>query len=360
MRHLAILLLTTAAAEMRLLRTISRAFGSRAKPRCVFLNAARLDFDSRIDYSKLEALADVTKHDATAPEDVAAAAKGATIVVNKEMPLDATTIAALPASVKLLCEAGTGYNNIDLKACAARGLEVANVPTYASDAMAHMAITQIMALACSLWPQAQALARGDTTYLQQSHLGQLTHMELTGKTLGLIGGGTIGGRVAAIARCLGMEVVVADPSGKAPEGCELVELDALLARSDFVSVQCPLNEHTKGLVGAAELARMKPTAYLVNTARGSIVDLDALVEALKARRIAGAALDVFGEGSAPPPALPADHPLYALDNVILTPHIGWQRAESRQRVVDMVADSVAAHLAGELPNIDLATGRPRV
>ena len=104
---------------------------------------------------------------------------------------------------------------------------------------------------------------------------------------------------------------------------------------------------------------MKPTAFLVNTARGAIVDQDALVDALTSNAIAGAALDVFGEGSAPPPALPAGHPLYSLENVVLTPHIGWQRLESRQRVVDMVADNVAAFLAGEPANIDLETGKPR-
>ena len=116
---------------------------------------------------------------------------------------------------------------------------------------------------------------------------------------------------------------------------------------------------TRGLIDAPALALMKPTAYVVNTARGAIIDQDALVAALRERRIAGAALDVFGEGSAPPPALPAGHALYGLDNVVLTPHIGWQRAESRQRVVDMVAENVATCLAGGPSNIDLATGRPR-
>ena len=125
------------------------------------------------------------------------------------------------------------------------------------------------------------------------------------------------------------------------------------------SIHCPLSDATRGLVGARELARMKPTAFLVNTARGAIVDQAALVAALSERNIAGAALDVFGEGSAPPPCLPADHPLYGLDNVMLTPHIGWQRVESRQRVVDMVSENIAAFLRGEPANIDLDTGLPR-
>ena len=113
------------------------------------------------------------------------------------------------------------------------------------------------------------------------------------------------------------------------------------------------------LRGRVELAKMKPTAFLINTARGSIIDQDALVEALSSKQIAGAALDVFGEGSAPPPALPANHPLYSLENVMLTPHIGWQRLESRQRVVDMVADNCVSFLNDGSSNIDLGTGLPR-
>jgi glycerate dehydrogenase len=133
-----------------------------------------------------------------------------------------------------------------------------------------------------------------------------------------------------------------------------------MARSDFVSVHCPLNEDTAGLVSATALAKMKPSAYIVNTARGGIVDQDALVAALRDKRIGGAALDVYGPGSAPPPALPDDSPLYSLDNVILTPHIGWQRLEARQRVIDMCAQNVAAFARGDPTNIDINTGLPRL
>mgnify|MGYP003316287948 CR=1 FL=1 len=126
-----------------------------------------------------------------------------------------------------------------------------------------------------------------------------------------------------------------------------------------MSIHCPLNAETRGYIDAAKLALMKPSAYLVNTARGSIVDEDALVHALRSRRIAGAALDVFGEGSAPPPPLPDASPLWGLDNVILTPHIGWQRLEARQRVVDMCADNIRGFAKGELTNVDTATGLPR-
>ena len=394
------------------------------------LNAARLDYDGRIDLARLEAAADVERYEISAPEEVAARAAGADVILNKEMPLDAPLIAALPASVRLVCEAGTGYNNVDLAACHARGIAVCNVPTYATEAMAHMAVTFVMALACSLWPQSAALATGDRSYMAQCHLGALPHFELTGKTIGLVGGlGTIGLRVAAMATALGLRVVASDPAaplGPRDDGVDVVTLDDLLARSDFVSLHCPLNARTTGLVGARagqeseipnfkgsslgrfplvsadfwtsdhllersrsvdaffrnararkthveatlnhscpaqvgakELAKMKPSAYLVNTARGAIVDQAALADALRAKAIAGAALDVFGEGSAPPPPLPDASPLWGLDNVILTPHIGWQRLEARQRVVDMCADNIRGFANGEPTNVDAATGLPR-
>ena len=328
------------------------------------LNAQRLDYDGRICFDRLSNSCDVTRHEVSELSEVSARCEGKEVVVNKELPLPGDLIRGLPESVKLICEAGTGYNNIDIDAAREKGIAVCNVPTYATEAMAHMAITYVMALSCSLVPQATALAKGDRSYMRQVHLGNLPHFEVTGKTFGLIGGlGTIGLRVAQMSMALGMKVIVRDrgtaPLGLRADGIEVVSFDDLMTRSDFVSIHCPLNPQTRGLLDAAALSKMKPSAYLINTARGSIVDLPALVDALKARAIAGAALDVYGEGSAPPPALPDEHPLYGLDNVILTPHIGWQRLEARQRVVDMCAANIEAFALGEPMNIDMATGRPR-
>merc|ERR1711972_537915 len=165
---------------------------------------------------------------------------------------------------------------------------------------------------------------------------------------------------------LGMKVVVSDlpttPLGMRDNGVEVVSYGDLLAQSDFISTMVPLNKHTKGLVNTAAFDKMKPTAYIMGTARGPIIDQDALIDALRKKKIAGAALDVFGAGSAPPPPLPDDSPLYDVfnefPNVILTPHIGWQRYEARQRVVDMVGDSIAKFARGEPMNIDMKTGLP--
>jgi len=331
--------------------------------RCVLLNAARLDFDGLIDFGRLRRIADVSRHEISDPAEVVARVQGHEVVVNKEMPLPGELIRAFSPSVKLICEAGTGFNNIDLAAAREKGIGVCNVPTYATEAMAHMAVTLVMALSCSLVPQARALQAGDRRLMTQCHLGTLPHFELTGKTIGLVGGlGTIGTRVAAMCSALGMHVLASSrsaSSGLRPDGIEVASFEDLLRRADFVSIHCPLNAHTYGMVNAAAMALMKPSAFLVNTARGAIVDQEALVEALRTRRIAGAALDVFGQGSAPPPPLPAESPLFELDNVILTPHIGWQRIESRQRVVDMVADNIEAFARGEPGNIDMDTGETR-
>ena len=325
------------------------------KLRAVFLNGERLDYDGRLDYERLTEEVNITWHAASSPSEVADRVAGHEVVINKEMPLSADLIAAFPPSVRLICEAGTGFNNIDVAAARAKGITVTNIPTYSTEAMAHMAITFVMALSCSLWPQAQAMGRGERAHIERCHLGGWTHFELTGKSLGLVGGlGTIGQRVASLGQALGLHVISSSrtaPAGLRPDGVEVAPLDELLARSDFVSIHCPLNAETKGLIGAAALARMRPSAYIINTARGAIIEESALVDALRHRRIAGAALDVYGEASAPPPPPPSNSPLYALDNVLLTPHIGWQRLETRQRVLSMVAENIASYSRGTPTNV---------
>jgi len=346
-------------------RSFSAVAGSKLK--CVMLNAARLDFDGRMNWDKVTSAADLTRHDISATEEIVSRVQGADVVMNKEFPIPGDLIRAFPPSVKLIAEAGTGYNNIDLDACREKGIALCNVPEYTTEAMGDYAITLVMALSCSLAPQMKALARGDRTYMHQCHLGNLHHFEIQGKTYGIIGGlGYIASNISKKALQLGMKVIVSDmpstPLGMRDSGVEVVSFDDLLARSDFVSTMVPLNKHTKGLMNAAAFDKMKPSAYVINTARGPIIDQDALIDALRKKKIAGAALDVFGEGSAPPPPLPDDSPLYDVfdefDNVILTPHIGWQRLEARQRVVDMCGDNIAKFARGEPMNIDMATGLP--
>ena len=264
-------------------------------------------------------------------------------------------------------QAGTGYNNIDLDACREKGIAICNVPEYTTEAMGDYAITLVMALSCSLAPQMKALAKGDRTYMHQCHLGHLDHFEIRGKTYGIIGGlGYIAiehlqesFRSWHESHCLRYAI---NTFGNAWLRCGSGIFWWFVEELRFHQPHGAVEQTHEGLLNAACFDKMKPSAYVINTARGPIVDQDALIDALRKKKIAGAALDVFGEGSAPPPPLPDDSPLYDVfnefENVILTPHIGWQRVEARQRVVDGCGDNIAKFTRGEAMNIDMSTGLP--
>ncbi|CAE8643896.1 unnamed protein product [Polarella glacialis] len=259
----------------------------------------------------------------------------------------ALVIAKFPDSVKLIAEAGTGYNNIDIQAARARGITVCNVPAYSNDAVAQLVVTFLLNFSCSMVPQQRMLMKGDKSNFTK-HL-QVPHFEAGGKTLGLIGGGgTIGSKVTEIALTLGLTILISsrNPKPSADPRVQIVTLDELLAQSDFISIHCPLTDATRHLIDTAALGKMKPSAFIINTARGAIVKEGDLIAALQAGTIAGAGLDVQDPE---PPA--EDSPLYTLDNVILTPHIGWRRLETRQRLMDMVAENVAAFLRGSPTNV---------
>eukprot|EP00401_Gymnodinium_catenatum_P079456 CAMPEP_0117516112 /NCGR_PEP_ID=MMETSP0784-20121206/30926_1 /TAXON_ID=39447 /ORGANISM="" /LENGTH=315 /DNA_ID=CAMNT_0005311947 /DNA_START=36 /DNA_END=979 /DNA_ORIENTATION=+ len=304
-----------------------------ALPKAVIVNAGRLDFDQGLDLSKLAAHVEVTRFESDpTPDEILSRVEGQNIVITKEIPVPGDIIAMFPESVKLIQEAGTGFNNVDLEAAKAKGITVCNCPAYSSDAVAHLVITFILNFSCSMVPQMRMLAKGNRDNF--SKCLQVPHFELGGKTLGLIGGsGGIGGKVADIARNLGMKVVITSRSPKP----DAVPLDELLQTSDFVSLHCPLNAETKHTINKPRLEMMKKTAFLINTGRGGLIMESDLIEALQNGVIAGAGLDVQ---ETEPPA--PDNPLYTLENVILTPHIGWKRLETRQRLMDIVADNIAA------------------
>ena len=322
-----------------------------AMARGVVVNAGRLDYENnRLDLSCIDnALgAPLTRHDdhTPSPAEITARCEGFDVVISKEVPVD---VASLPDSVRLICEAGTGFNNVDLDAARAKGITVCNVPSYSSDAVAHLVITFVLNFSSSLVRQHRALARGDTSNFPSfTSFGALPHFELGGKTIGLVGGtGAIGTKVAEIARVLGMNVLVWSRSAKSCETYEAAaNLDDLLARSDFVSVHCPLTDATKHLIDADALKRMKPSAYIINTSRGPVINQDDLISALTDGTIAGAGLDVQD----PEPPVEGS-PLYSLENVILTPHIGWKRVESRQRLMNTVAENIKAFFNGNPINV---------
>lgn len=305
----------------------------------VFLNAARLDFDEKLDYSPLEKLGELTTYADSAQDEILDRVQGQDVVIVKELLLPGELIEQFPDSVKLICESGTGYNNIDVEVARKKGITVCNVPGYSTEAVAQVTIQSILNLSSSVVEQQLMIERKDfsnfTKYLKVSHV------EVKDKTLGLIGTGSIGEEVMKVALALGMKVLTYSRTVKSYDNPNVksVSLDELLQNSDYVSVHVPLTDDTKYLINAEKLAMMKPTAFLINTARGPIVNEKELIEALENKVIAGAALDV--QEVEP---LDSNSPLFTMDNVVITPHIGWKAIESRQRLVSLTAESIEAFI----------------
>ena len=309
----------------------------------VVLNGAKMNYDNGLDFSGVSD--NVVLYDDTTKEEFAERVRDAAAIVTKEMPVTADMIAALPACVRLIVEAGTGYNNIDLNAAREKGLTVCNVPAYSSHRVAHTAVMMMLNLSSFMQKQLRMLERGDRSNFTKCL--QVPHTELNGKTLGIVGAGNIGKQVIRIAKAMDMHILVYTRTPREDEeDLRYVSLETLLKESDYVSLHCPLTPDTRHLINAERLAMMKPTAYLVNTSRGALIDEVALIEALQKGTIAGAGLDVQ---ETEPPA--AENPLYDMENVIMTPHMGWKGKETRQRMVDIVAADVQGFFAGDPVNV---------
>ncbi|OEU23213.1 2-Hacid_dh_C-domain-containing protein [Fragilariopsis cylindrus CCMP1102] len=269
------------------------------------------------------------------------------------------------SSIKLICEAGTGYNNIPLDTCNEKQIQVCNVPSYSNDAVAQTAITYIMNFAMNMFQQQSMLNRGNGDRSNFTGPFTLPLMELNNKTLGLVGGsGRIGTKVAEIGLVLGMNIIISrrNPAGLAtdantndsttlpslPDSHKLFnhpnvyvtyDINELLEKSDFVSIHTPLNNDTKNSFGTNQITKMKSTAYLINTSRGKVINENELIDCLEYNVIAGAGLDVT---HTEPPV--SDSKLWSLTNVVLSPHIGWKRLETRQRLVDMTTDNIESYI----------------
>ncbi len=311
--------------------------------RVVVVNASKMNYDHALDFSVLSS--DVQVYDDSTNEELIERIQGARVVVTKELPVGADLLSQFPDTVKLIVEAGTGYNNIDLNAAKERGITVCNIPAYSTERVAHTVIMMILNFASTMQKQIGMLAKGDhsnfTKYLQVSHT------EVNGKTLGVVGAGHIGMEVIKVAKALGMNVLVHTRTPKADgDGIRYVSLDELLEHSDYITLHCPLNEQTKYMINKEAISKMKTSAVIVNTGRGPLINEADLCEALAAKRIAGAGLDVQ---EVEPPA--EDSPLYTLDNVIITPHMGWKGLETRQRLVGIIRDNVQAFFKGEPINV---------
>jgi glyoxylate reductase len=250
-------------------------------------------------------------------------------------PVDAELIEAAP-NLRAISNYAVGVDNVDVEAATARGIPVGNTPGVLTESTADLALALMLGIARRL-VEGEAFVRAGEWVTWEP--GLMLGRDLHGATVGIVGYGRIGQAVGRRLEGFGCELLTTSGSGGVP-------LDELLARSDFVTVHTPLTPATRGLIGTEALARMKPTAYLINTARGPIVDTDALAHALHAGELAGAALDVTD-----PEPLPGNHPLLEAPNLLVVPHVGSATVATRERMADMAVDNLLAGLAGEpMPN----------
>ena len=298
-----------------------------------------------LDWSALEALGDVTRYDGTAPDQVPARAGDADVLLVNKVKLPESVLSQLP-KLKYVGVLATGYDNVDTAAAARRNIAVTNVPGYSSDSVAQLTFALLLEL-CHHAGEHSRRVLEEKAWSRQPYycFWDFPLSELAGRTMGVVGLGRIGVRVAEIARAFGMNVIAYTRTPKEIAGVKCVDFDTLLAESDVISLNCPLTEQTRGLINADALARMKKTAYLINTSRGGVIVEDDLRRALDRGVIAGAAVDVL---SSEPPT--EDNPLLHAKNIIVTPHIAWATMEARTRLLSIVTDNLSAYLRGEKLN----------
>ena len=296
-----------------------------------------------VSWEPLERLGSLTVFDRTAPGDVAARAADADAVLTNKAIVGRQQIAALPR-LKYVGVLATGFNIVDVAAARERGIPVCNVPEYSTPNVVQATWALILELANRVGHHDRTVHEGHWAACHDFCYWHGDLVELAGRTLGIVGHGRIGRGVAAVGRAFGMRVIHHRRQASGDPAC--VDLDTLFRESDVVSLHCPLTPETKGLVDARRLALMKPTAFLVNTARGPLVDEAALAAALNAGQIAGAAVDVL---SVEPP--PASNPLLTAKNCVITPHVAWATRDARRRLIDVTAANLAAFAAGQPQNV---------
>lgn len=296
----------------------------------------------------VEALGDLTVYDRTPADKVLERAKDADIVLTNKTPLSGEIIENLP-DLKLIGVLATGYNIVDTAAASRRGIPVVNVPEYSTDTVAQFVFALLLELCHHVGQHSESVLAGDWCRSEDFMFTLSPQVELAGLTLGIVGYGRIGARVAQIADAFGMKVRATTRSPKpAPALADFawVSLDQLLAKSDVVSLHCPQTEQTKGMVNEAFFKQMKPSAFLINTSRGGLVNETDLVQALQSGQLAGAALDVVD--SEP---MPEGSVLIGAPNLIITPHIAWSALSARQRLMQTTAENIQAFLTGQPQNV---------
>jgi glycerate dehydrogenase len=301
-----------------------------------------------LSWNGIEKLGDVTIYDRTPPEKILERAEGADVIFTNKTPLGAKTLNHLP-SLKFIGVLATGYNVVDIQIAKQKGIIVSNVPGYGTSSVVQMTFALLLELCLHVQEHSESVRKGQWAASADFSYWNFPLIELSGKTMGIIGFGNIGQGVADVATAFGMNVIGAsrrqtDQSGR--NNFRWMDIPELLEASDVVSIHCPLVQETKGLINKESLQKMKRSAFLLNTSRGPIInDLD-LAEALNNDVIAGAGLDVL---SIEPPS--NDNPLFRAKNCIITPHIAWATKEARSRLMDVAVCNLSAFLNGKPINV---------
>jgi glycerate dehydrogenase len=297
----------------------------------------------------LENLGDLKVHERTAPEQVLERCSGYEIVLTNKVVLDPENIEKLP-ELKYIGVLATGTNVVDLNFAKERGICVTNIPGYSTDSVVQHVLALMLHFSSKVSIHNDAVQQGDWVNSIDFSFTLGTLNELSGKTLGIIGLGTIGRKLARVADAIGMKIVAAHQSSmdrlELPYEVEWLPLDEVFALADFLSLNCPLTPETEKVVNAEHLKKMKSSAIVINTGRGPLVDEQALADALNNGTIAGAGLDVL---STEPPA--GDNPLLSAKNCVITPHIAWASKEARARLIAIAADNLSSFLSGVTQNV---------
>lgn len=296
-----------------------------------------------LDWSPVERLGDVTLFDRTPADKIVERAADADIVLTNKVPFSADTLRQLPR-LRFICVLATGYNIIDTEAAARQGVVVANIPAYSTMSVAQMAFAHILNITNHVASYAREVADGKWTNCPDFCFWDSALTELAGKTMGIVGLGNTGMATARIAVAMGMKVVALTlkSADTLPEGITPAPLDDVLASADVVSLHCPLTPSTRHLINAASIAKMKPSAILINTGRGPLVDEQAVADALNGGRLAAFGADVLSQE---PPR--GDNPMLSARNCFLTPHIAWATLEARTRLMSTATENVRQFIAGE-------------
>lgn len=309
--------------------------------RAVFLDHPSLDLGDldlgplRNCFSELQLFA------RTSRDEVSERLNGATVAITNKVVIDATAMAANP-ELKLILISATGTNNVDLDAARQHGITVCNCQGYGTPSVAQHTIMLLLNLATRLGDYQKAVGAGRWQQASQFCLLDYPIVELEGKTLGLLGHGELGSAVGRLAEAFGMRVLLGQIPGR-PARPDRLPLDQLLPQIDALTLHCPLNEHTRNFIGARQLAQLKPGAFVLNTARGGLIDEQALADALRSGHLGGAATDVL---SVEPPT--QGNPLLAADipRLIVTPHNAWGSREARQRIVSQLTENALGFFSG--------------